>query len=397
MMEANRGGKHMTTEDVTLEPIEASPDLNEMWAEVQSLPTLIRGELQSCEEKVRHLLNHNEVLSVKEVYTAGSGDSYSVGVAAEMAFEELTGLPTRALTGMAFSRYAAHTLKSRSPRDPLVVGISVSGEVARTIEAIKLARQLGALTVALTGDSNSRATQAAEKVLALPTERFGRSPGVRSYRMSLLGLFLLAIRLGEVAARYTQEEAKRLRNELLQSASAIERTIAASAAPALRAAEEIGSESNFVFVGSGPNYGTALFGATKVVEASGKHVIGQDIEEWAHLQYFSVDPATPTVVIAPPGRSYDRAVEIVEVMWRLGRRIIAIVAEGDRQITPMAHYVLPVSGDVREMFSPLIYAAGTELLAAAVARTVGESYFRQGNPSYSAGNGIRNSKIWESF
>ena len=387
----------MKKENSNFEPIQATAEKNEMWAEVESLPALIRDELHSCDEKVRQLFNQSEALSTNVVYTAGSGDSHNAGVATELAFAELAGLSTQALTGLAFSRYTAHRLNMDPADAALVIGISVSGEVARTIEVIRLARQCGALTLALTGNGESSAAKSAEKVLALPTESYGRSPGVRTYRMSLLGLYLLAIHLGEVRAHHTQEKANLLRQELLQSASAIEETIAASAQMALRAAADIANESNFVFVGSGPNYGTALFGAAKVVEAAGKHVIGQDLEEWAHLQYFSVEAATPTIVIAPPGRSYDRAVEVTEVMRRLGRRIIAIVAAGDQQIAPLADYVLPVAGDVREIFTPLLYATGTELLAAAIARSAGEPYFRQGNPSYSAGNGIRSSRIWESI
>ncbi|MEZ4707109.1 MAG: hypothetical protein R3A44_07890 [Caldilineaceae bacterium] len=44
----------------------------------------------------------------------------------------------------------------------------------------------------------------------------------------------------------------------------------------------------------GPNYPTALFSAAKVLEAAGRHAMGQETEEWAHLQYFvNTDPATP--------------------------------------------------------------------------------------------------------
>lgn len=372
---------------------QTSKDEHEMWAEVESLPALIRERLQPTDQAVRRLLDHNECLSVKQLYITGCGDSHNAGVGAEMAFEELAGLPTQALPAMQFSRYTVRTLRQNFPRSPLVVGISVSGEVSRTIEALGLARLRGALTVALTGNGESRAAQAAEKALVLPVESYGRSPGVRTYALSLLGLYLLAIRLGEVAARYTQAEADDLRAELLRAADTIEATIEAASQAAVTAGEETGQAANFVFTGSGPSYATALFGAAKMVEAAGKHVIGQDIEEWAHLQYFSKEANTPTVIVAPPGESLDRAAELVEMMRRLGRRTIAIVAEDDRDIAPHVDHVLPVRGQIREMFSPLVYCVATELLAAAVARVSGEPYFRQNVPAYEGGNGIRLSRI----
>ncbi len=374
-------------------PLRASRDENEMWAEAESLPALIRERLQPTDEAVRRLLDHNECLSIKEIFITGCGDSHNAGVAAEMAFDTLAGIPTHPLPAMQFSRYAIRALRRDFPRSPLVVGISTSGEVSRTIEALTLARQQGALTVALTGNSESRAARAAEKVLAVSTESYGRSPGVRTYAMSLLSLYLLAIRLGEVAARYTQAEADDLRAELLGTADTIEATIAASAQAAVAIGRETGAAPNFVFVGSGPNYATALFGAAKMVEAAGKHVIGQEMEEWAHLQYFSKEAETPTVLIAPPGESHDRAAELAQVMRHLGRRLIAVVAADDRAIAPLADAVLPIRGAVRELFSPLVSCVPVELLAAVVSHASGEPYFRQTTPMYESGNGIRLSQI----
>ena len=374
-------------------PFRVSQNENEMWAEVESLPALIRDRLRPIDEAVRRLLDHNECLSIKQIFITGCGDSHNAGVAAEMVFDTLTGIPTHPLPAMQFSRYAIPTLRRDFPRSPLVVGISISGEVARTIEGLTLARQHGALTVALTGNRESRAARAAEKVLAVPTESYGRSPGVRTYAMSLLSLYLLAIRLGEVSARYTQSVADDLRAELLSVADTIEATIALATPAAIAIGRETGSAANFVFVGSGPNYATALFGAAKMVEAAGKHVVGQDMEEWAHLQYFSKEAETPTVLIAPPGESHDRAVELAQIMRHLGRRIIAVVAEADREITPIADVVLPIRGTVREMFSPLVSCVLVELLAAVVSHASGEPYFRQTTPTYDSGNGIRTSQI----
>ncbi|MDQ6833661.1 MAG: SIS domain-containing protein [Chloroflexota bacterium] len=383
----------MAPMDSSAPPFQASPDENEMWAEVESLPALIRERLRPTDEAVRRLLDHNECLSIKEIFITGCGDSHNAGVAAEMAFETLAGIPTHPLPAMQFSRYAIRTLPRDFPRSPLVVGISTSGEVSRTIEALTLARQQGALTVALTGNSESRAARAAEKVLAVSTESYGRSPGVRTYAMSLLSLYLLAIRLGEVGARYTQAEADDLRAELLGMADVIEATIAASAQAARAIGAEMGAEPNFVFVGSGPNYATALFGAAKMVEAAGKQVIGQEMEEWAHLQYFSKEAETPTILIAPPGESHDRAAELAQIMRHLGRRIIAVVAEDDHDIAPLADAILPIRGAVREMFSPLVSCVSVELLAAVVSHASGEPYFRQTTPTYDSGNGIRVSHI----
>jgi glucosamine--fructose-6-phosphate aminotransferase (isomerizing) len=214
--------------------------------------------------------------------------------------------------------------------------------------------------------------------------------------MSLLALYLLAIRLGEVRDRYSQDDANAMRQELRRSADAIEATVGAAGAGARDLAAEFAGRLSFVFVGDGPNYASALFSAAKVIEAAGRHAMGQDTEEWAHLQYFvSVEPGTPTFVISPGRRAHDRAAEILRSMDRVGRATVAVTPEGDTDAAPKARWKLPVVGEVREAFSPIVYAVPGELFAAHLADAVGEPFFRAANPAYSKGNDTRISKIRE--
>ena len=158
------------------------------------------------------------------------------------------------------------------------------------------------------------------------------------------------------------------------------------------------TKTNFVFVGDGPNYATALFSAAKVIEAAGRHAMGQDTEEWAHLQYFvNVDPETPTFIISPGSRGHGRAAELVEVMRRIGRTVIAVVPEGDQQIGTGADWVLPVVGDVPEIFSPMVYAVAGELFSGHLSQAVSEPPFRGFADAYApTGITIRNSAVIES-
>lgn len=374
---------------------------NAMVAQVESLPELIRSEFQALDARVRRLLNHEECLSVKRVVITGCGDSHMAGLAAELAFEQLAGIPTEPMTAMQAARYAAPYLPADFPRNPLVLGISVSGTVARTREALVLSRKQGALTVAITANPTSPLAAVAEKILDCSIPDFVFAPGVRSYRISLLALYLLAIRLGEVRGRYSQDQANALRQELMQTADAIEATVAALNSKTRELAEAFADEKSFIFVGDGPSYATALFSAAKLIEAAGRHAMGQETEEWAHLQYFTnVDQATPTFLISPGYRGHGRAAELLEPMRRIGRTIIAVVPEGDQAIAPQANWVLPVMGQVREAFTPMIYPVAGELFAAHLADVVGEPFFRDFTGPYGSevgGNGIRASVVLESI
>src|ERR687894_3063069 len=180
-------------------------DANHIITQVESLPELIRTEFDTLDMRVRRLLNHNECLSVKRIVITGSGDSHIAGLAAELAFEQIAGIPTEPMTAMQAARYGTPHFDNLFPRNPLTIGISVSGTVARTREALALARNAGALTVAVTANPDSPVAGAAELVLDCAVPDFAPAPGIRSYRVSLLMLYLLAIRLAEVNGRLTQD------------------------------------------------------------------------------------------------------------------------------------------------------------------------------------------------
>jgi len=278
-----------------------------------------------------------------------------------------------------------------------VMAVSVSGGVARTVEAIKMARAEGALTVGITATPTSPLAQAAEKVLDCTVPAFPDAPGVRSYRVSLMALYLLAIRMAEVTGKLTQDEAAAWVKELKKTADVIEKTIQAIKDPVQELAQTLADVPGDEFTGHGPNYASALFCAAKVIEAAGVNSSGQDTEEWAHLQYFLVqNPQTPTFIISPGDRGHGRAAELLEPMKRVGRTIVAVVPEGDCTIAPYANLILPVLGTVKEVFTPMVYCLAGELYAAFLAEAIGEQYFRRTRTPYMTGqNGIRTSRVIE--
>ncbi len=186
-------------------------------AQVESMPEMIRSEFDTLDMRVRRLLNHNDLLSVKRIVITGCGDSYMAGLATELAFEQIAGIPVEPMTAMQLGRYGSPYFETMFPRNPLTIGISVSGTVARTREALRLARQGGALTVAATANPDSPVASEAEIVFDCSVPDFAPAPGIRSYRVSLLMLYLLAIRLAEVKGRLTQDQANEQRQRALKN------------------------------------------------------------------------------------------------------------------------------------------------------------------------------------
>ncbi len=382
-------------------------DRSPMHQQIDTLPTLVRQIAQPFDESARATLDFELCTSVKHIYLVGCGDSHHAPVGAELAFHQLAGVPTRAARAMTFSRYLAPYLPPTGPKTNVVIAVSVSGVVSRTIEALRLARKAGAVTVALTGAPQAPLAQSAEKVFQttvppLPDELRGMVvPGVRSYLASQMGLYMAAIRIGEVRGHLTTAQADALRAELVGLADVMEATIQACEPIAhTLMAEQWQEIPEFVYVGAGPMFGVAMFSAAKMLEASGDPAMAQDTEEWAHLQYFAAREDTPTVLLSAADRDADRMAEVARAAQSIGRRTVGVLPAEETEIRQYVQHVLPVQGEVRECFAPLVYSIPGELLAAERAAALGVPYFRDfgGGRTVDWADGasrIRDSHMWD--
>lgn len=361
-----------------------------MYEQIVSQPALLRDVCERAEPLVRQVLDVCRTDRWRSIYTAGCGDSYYAGLACEMAFAQFCRLPVKALPSMSFARYEAAML----PEGAVVFGISNSGAVARSIEAVAMAKAAGADTIAVTGRPDSPIAQEADTAIAIPIDAMGRAPGIRSYTVQLLSLYLCAIELGEQRTVLSAAAAAAWRQQLRQVASSIEATIEANDAVIRQLAETLREQENWVFVGSGPSYATALFSAAKLVESCGANAWAQDLEEWAHIQFFNRQERTPTCFIMPPGPSVQRAQELLPHVKAVGRYTLLVTSQPQVFDASHADCILVVPQGVPEVFSPLVDCIAGELLAYYLAEVWDTAFFTATRSGVSAGGDrLRGSSI----
>jgi len=380
--------------------------MNYMMQEVESLPELLKQIFDPLDETCRRKLDPKLCLSLKRMFVTGCGDSHHAALATELALETLSGLPVEPMNALLFGRYAAGFIPQTGPMTNLVLGISVSGAVSHTVEAVRMGGQAGATTVALTANPEGDLAKNSQIMLDVPVFPLPIPdnlviPGVRSYFTSQVGLLLAAVRIGEVRGHLTNPQANDIRSEIRNLSDSLTQTIQYCASPVRQVVEATMDAREFVFAGSGPNFGTALSSAAKVLEASGDSSMGQDVEEWAHLQYFAREETTPTFIITAGDRDLSRAEEVAVAAKAIGRRLWVVAPKTCEELIQTADGHLPVPA-VKEMFSPLITAIPGEMFAAFRAEALGETYFRgfTGGRNIENGGGIsriRTSEIWDQW
>ena len=358
-----------------------------MYTQILSQPALLLEVFDAAEQAIQEAFSQFQPQRWQAIYTAGCGDSFYAGLACEMAFARFCQLPVKALSAMQFARYEV----DRLPQHAVLFGISNSGHVSRSIEAVGLARAAGVDTIAVTGNGTSGIAREAAAAVAVAIPALGRSPGIRSYTVQLLSLLLCALRLGELRQTISAADAMAWRQQLRDVAVCMEATIQASDDRARQVAERFGEAENWVFMGSGPSYATALFIAAKLVESCGANAWAQDIEEWAHIQFFNRQEHTPTCVIVPPGRSVDRVLELLPYVKGIGRPTLAVVSSTQLLLPTQADVVLPVPQAVPEVFSALVYCLAGELLAYYLAEVQEAAFFQATRSFRSSGDRLRES------
>lgn len=309
-----------------------------------------------------------------DVYLTGSGDSHHAARAAEMAFETYGGVACEAVSAQRFADYAGPALPLRAGRSVVLVG-SASGNSPQALAAARAAREHGGWTVAIVGRRDSPLASETDQVLVIEPPELERSPGIRTYQATLLGLFALALALADRrGTRPAGEPAAGVR--LAGLADDVERTARMIKGLCERVAEEIASAPTLLLLGGGPALGTAMFAAAKLVEAAGLAAQAQDLDEWWHVERRALPADMPVFVIAPPGRSHRRAGHVVAAARRLGRRVIVVAQEHDAALARHAHAVLPVPASVPEEFSPLLYHVFAGYTAAVAAQLRGRMAFQ---------------------
>jgi glucosamine--fructose-6-phosphate aminotransferase (isomerizing) len=335
-----------------------------MQAEISTIPAVIRAQVEELRQPLRDLARRNK--QTREVLLTGCGDSHFAGVATRLAFERTAGVRCRASEALELARYERRYVETTPP--PLLVAVSYSGEVGRTIEAAAAGSDAGWSTVAFTGRAEGRLARAVSDAILMRVPTLGFSPGTSTYVAMVTALLLLAAELARANGR--DGEADLLDAELEAAPDLAAETLAAVRDRASGVAEMVAAAPVTTFLGAGPSRAAAAFGAAKLFEGPQRYGVAQDLEEWAHEQYFVSGPATPIVVVAPLGASRDRAEELLAEMAFIGAPALLVSDVGSPSLVPPDRH-LPIAAGLSEQASGLLTCLPLAMLGYHVAERAG--------------------------
>lgn len=344
--------------------------------ELAGVPAMIRDQVAASWRAVGALLDEIDARAIPRVVLTGCGDSLFAGMAARWAFERYAGVATEAIEALDFARYAADAL----PPGSLVLPISYSGQVARTVEAAQIAARLGATVVAITGRPERRLGRIAPRRLHVQVPSRGFSLGTSTYIGLLLAAYLLALGLGQRRGALSAARVAALLDDLHGMGDLAAGALAAGETVLPALSENLAGAASVVFLGAGPNYASAHFGAAKLFEGAQLHGVAQNTEEWAHEHYFISTAASRTVLLAPRGRALDRAREIAAELCFIETPFLAITDDDPAPWLALTPHVLALPAGAIEPFSPLLFAVPLSQLGYYLAKVRGKQSYNFPSP-----------------
>jgi glucosamine--fructose-6-phosphate aminotransferase (isomerizing) len=227
-------------------------------------------------------------------------------------------------------------------KDTLVVGISQSGETRDTIQAMKLARDLGARTVAITNQMGSQITREVDSVLYTRT---GLEVGVaasKTFSAQVGLMYLIGLELARVRQTLPADEIEFILDEVYRLPQKM-RDFLTGSHPVDEIAQRFYREPFFLFLGRHIGLPVALEGALKLKEISYIPTEAYSAGEMKHGPIALLEEGTPVVVVATRmSIVYDKVVSNIQETRARGAHVIAIATEGNEEIQHHADDVIYV-------------------------------------------------------
>ena len=281
-------------------------------------------------------LDELEIRNLRRIVIVAAGTSYHAGVVGRYIIEEWARIPVEPDIASEWI-YRKPVLS----KDTLVIGISQSGESRDTVNAVKLARESGARTLAIT---NLMGTQITREVDATLYTRCGMEVGVaasKTFTAQVALISLLALKLAEIRRTLPQEEIEFILDRLHELPEKMQEFLDGDH-PIDQIAQRFYDRPFFLYLGRHIGLPVALEGALKLKEISYIPTDAYSAGEMKHGPIALLDEGTPVVVVATRIHVYDKIVSNIQETRARGAHVIAIATDGNEDIQHHADDVIYV-------------------------------------------------------
>jgi glutamine---fructose-6-phosphate transaminase (isomerizing) len=311
--------------------------LKEIYEQPEAVAETIGDRLRHGRLELEGLgLSDEDLKRLRRVVILACGTAYHAGVVGRYVLEEWGRIPVEP--------DIASEWIYRNPvigEDTLVIGISQSGETRDTVNAMKLARELGAHTLAITNMMGSQITREVDSVLYT---RCGLEVGVaasKTFTAQVALLYLVAMKFAQVRETLPPDEIRFIVDAVYDLPGQMEAFLDGDH-PIDEIAQRYYDKPFFLYLGRHIGLPVALEGALKLKEISYIPTEAYSAGEMKHGPIALLDTDTPVVVVATDLHVYEKIVSNIQETRARGAHVIAIATDGNEDIQHHADDVIYV-------------------------------------------------------
>jgi glucosamine--fructose-6-phosphate aminotransferase (isomerizing) len=297
---------------------------------------------------------------VENIHIVACGTSYHAGCVGKYWIEAIAGVPTQVEIASEY-RYR-HVVV---PPKTLFITLSQSGETADTLEALRMAKDLGYIGT-LTICNSAHSSMVRESDLVMMTQA-GPEIGVAStkaFTTQLLSILLVTLMMAKHRGLSVEREQEFVAN-LTHAAAASDLTLKMSD-ELKELAKDFADKNHTLFLGRGPMWPIAMEGALKLKEISYIHAEAYAAGELKHGPLALIDEEMPVVVVAPNNELLDKLKSNMQVVRARGGQLYVFAdAQTGIKSEPGVKVIRMPHAD--RLIAPIVYTVPLQLLAYHVA------------------------------
>ncbi len=332
--------------------------LKEIFEQPTTVMNTMRGRMLQ-EEGTAKLgglnLTDEQLLKIDNIIITACGTSWHSALIGEQLLEEFARIPVEVEYASEF-RYKNPIVTDRT----LCIVISQSGETADTLAALREAKSRGAKTLGLVNVVGSTIAREADGGIYLHAGPEIGVASTKAFTSQVIALTLLALKIGRLRTMSILQG-----RQVIAALSALPDQIAeilSRAADVEAVAEEFKRAQNFLYLGRGYNFPSALEGALKLKEISYIHAEGYPAAEMKHGPIALIDEMMPVVFIAPHDAVFDKVVSNVQEVKARKGTVVAVTTRNEESLEGLLDYEFRIP-ETLDMLTPVLASVPLQLLA----------------------------------
>ena len=292
----------------------------------------------------------------RQIFIVACGTAMHAGMVGKYVIEKLARKPVIVDIASEF-RYRDPIIT----KDDLMIVISQSGETADTMAVLRLAKEVGAATLAVVNVFGSSIAREADMVIYTHAGPEISVASTKAYMVQISVMYLLAFELAYANGTIDKERCMELTAQLGQMPDIIRETLELKDTCSFVASKLVNAES-LLYIGRGLDYALSMEGSLKLKEISYIHSESYAAGELKHGTISLITEGMPVIAVATQKKLIEKTVSNIREVKARGAMVILICDNSIEVGEGVADYIIRLP-QTDEQLMPMAAAAPLQLIA----------------------------------